>query len=149
MLFDFWFQTKKKNSPSSDFNYWTCINLNARILFVLFCCCCSVLLNQNEWLDQQYSQYFDLDAFIVKFFVCAWFFFRWETVQSLTHQESDGGLYQVLLIKNQMGVCTKFYSSRIRWGSVPRFTYQESDEGLYQVLLIKNLGTDPHQILDE
>jgi hypothetical protein len=69
-----------------------------RILFVLFCCCCSVLLNQNEWLDQQYSQYFDLDAFIVRFFV-----------------------------KNLMGVCIKFYSSRIRWGYISSFTHQESN----------------------
>ena len=29
---------------------------------------------------------------------------------SFTPKESDGGLYQVLLLKNQMGVCTKFYS---------------------------------------
>jgi hypothetical protein len=70
---------------------------------------------------------------------------------SFTPQESDGGSlpsftpqvenegpYQVLLLKNQMRVCIKFYSSRIRWGYVWNFTPKESDEGLYQVLLLKN-----------
>ena len=47
------------------------------------------------------------------------------------------GMYKVFL-KNQMGVCTKFYSSRSKWGSMLSFTPQESDGGMYQVLLIKN-----------
>ena len=46
-------------------------------------------------------------------------------VPSFTPKESDGGLYQVLLLQNQMVVCTKFDSERMRWG-------------LYQVLLLKN-----------
>jgi hypothetical protein len=43
---------------------------------------------------------------------------------SFTHQESDDGLYQVLLLKNQMGY-------------VSSFTPKESDGGLYQILLLK------------
>jgi hypothetical protein len=68
---------------------------------------------------------------------------------NLHSKESDEGLYQVLLIKNQMGVCTKFYSLRIRrgmyqvllltnqMGYVSSFTPHESDGGLYQILLLK------------
>jgi hypothetical protein len=29
---------------------------------------------------------------------------------NFTPKESDEGQYQILLLKNQMGVCTKFYS---------------------------------------
>ena len=60
--------------------------------------------------------------------VCTKFYsyrIRWGSVPRFTPKESDGGLYQVLLLKNQMGV-------------VPSFTPKESDGGLYQVLLLKN-----------
>jgi hypothetical protein len=47
---------------------------------------------------------------------------------SFSPQESDGDLYQVLLLKKEMRVHSKFYSSIIRWG------------------LGVKLGTDPHLI---
>jgi hypothetical protein len=54
---------------------------------------------------------------------------------SFTPQESDRGLYQVLLLKKKMRVHTKFYSSRITWYRPP------SDS------IGVKLGTDPHLIL--
>ena len=59
------------------------------------------------------------------------------SLPSFTPQEGNEGLFQVLLLNNQMGVCIKFYSSRIRWGYEFNFTPKESDEGQYQILLLK------------